>query len=490
MKTALSIAKYFSCLLIALLTIKVSFGQSNPGEINKIMTAYNKNGQFNGLVLVAENGKIIYEKAFGKAIYEWNIDNTLQTKMEVASITKTFTALMVMQLIQQGKISLDGKVSDYLTAYPRESGTKITIDQLLRHSSGLQQDIGDFPPNTNNFPDIVAKINEEFFSLSEQVDIISKRPLLFEPGTNYSYSSDGYAVLGLIIEQVTGLSYEDALKRLIAEPLQLSNTGYKDHLAVINKKAQGYAKSFSGISRGRQIGISPAGGIYSTIHDLFKWEQSLYTEKLINEKSKKIIFTKTPYLVGYGWQIDNNYFKTAADSIKMVRCTGSLPGFNSLVVRFPGQNKTIIVMENLKQPYYRQFEIVHTVAAALFHKPYTLPKPSLAEKIVQAFTSQGIKAALAIYDENKKTNAYYINEAEINGVGYYFLNMLRDIDNAIIIFKLNTELFPASANVYDSLGEGYMKKGDKENAVKFYQKSLQLDPANSNAKQMLEKLLK
>ena len=105
----------------------------------------------------------------------------------------------------------------YIKSYPAETGNKITVDHLLRHSSGLQQDIGDFPSNSNKFPDIVAKVNEEFFSLTEQVEIISKRQLLFEPGTQYSYSSDGYAVLGSIIEKVTSLDYTHILESLIQE---------------------------------------------------------------------------------------------------------------------------------------------------------------------------------------------------------------------------------------------------------------------------------
>ncbi len=452
------------------------------------MTTYSSIGQFNGLILVAEEGKIVYEKAFGKAIIEWGINNSLDTKMAIASITKTFTALLIMQLIEQGKVKLDGKISEYITDYPKEAANKITVDHLLRHSSGLQRDIADFPLSGNKFPDIVAKINEDFFSLEEQVQIISKRELLFEPGTSYSYSSDGYAVLGLIVERVTGSTYEEALRRQILDPLNLKSSGYKNHLAVVPNKAQGYAKSFAGISRGRQIGINPAGGMYSTIHDLFKWEQALYTEKIVGQKSKDILLTKTPYLVGYGWQISTNYFNSSTDSIKMERCTGSLPGSNSLVVRFPEHRKTIIVLENLKQTYYKQFEIVQSIASILFNKPYELPKKSIAEVLLEEIIHNGIQSGLKLIEENKNTKTYYVSESEINSLGYYFMNNVNKIDDAIEIFTVNTKLFPASANTFDSLAEAYMNKGDKKNAILFYQKSLQLDPGNENAKKMIEKL--
>jgi CubicO group peptidase (beta-lactamase class C family) len=480
--------RLLSLILAGILSFQATIAQSNAEKVKTIMKMYNELGQFNGLVLVAENGKIIYEKAFGKANIEFDINNSIETKMEIASITKTFTALMIMQLVEQGKVKLDGKISDYIAEYPKETGTRITVDQLLRHSSGLQQDIGDFPPNNNNFPDIVAKVNEEFFSLDEQIQIISKRSLLFDPGTKYSYSSDGYAVLGLIVERVTGLSYEQALHKLILDPLHMEDTGYKDHFAVVSNKAQGYARTLGGIVRGRVIGINPAGGIYSTLHDLFTWEQALYTDKIIHQRSKDIMFTKTPYLVGYGWQISSNYFNTPTDSVKMIRCTGSLPGFNSLVVRFPEQRKTIIVMENLKQPYYRQFDIVKTVASVLFKQPYELPKGSLAEAMLDAVKKDGWNHALKIYRENKRTNTYYVNEQEINSVGYYLLNILTMPDAALSVFQINTELFPNSANTYDSLAEAYMIKGDKQNALLFYEKSLQLNPGNDNARKMIDQL--
>jgi CubicO group peptidase (beta-lactamase class C family) len=475
-------------LTLFLFASKTQMAQSKSSEIDKIMKRYNAIGQFNGLVLVAEKGKIIYEKAFGKASYEWQIDNALDTKMEIASITKTFTALLIMKLIEQGKIKLNGTIADYIVGYKGEGASQITVDHLLRHSSGLQQDIGDFPTNSNDFPDIVAKINEDFFSLEEQVEIIAKRALLFAPGTKYSYSSDGYAVLGLIIERVTGLSYEEALQQLILKPLHLSNTGYKNHLAMIPEKAQGYVKSYEGISRGRHIGINPAGGMYSTLHDLFLWEQALDKDQLISQQSKDIIFTKTPYLVGYGWQISNNYFNSTTDSIKMVRCTGSLPGFSSLVVRFPQYGKTIIVMENLKQPVYRQFDIINKVASILFKKPYEFPKPSLAESMLATLQKDGIQRAIKQYEGNKKTGESAVNESEINSAGYYLLNTQKQVDEAIAFFKMNVELFPKSANAYDSLGEGYMRKGDKQKARFYYEESLRLDPGNDNAKRILDNL--
>lgn len=454
------------------------------------MKQYASNQQFNGVVLVAERGKIIYEKAYGLADYEWKVANTPDTKFEVASITKTFTALMIMQLAEHGDINLDGKISDYLPDYPKESGEKITITHLLSHSSGMQRDIADFPPTGNNFPDVVAKINEEFLSLKEQVDLIAKRPLQFEPGANYSYSSDGYTVLGRILEVICNKPYENVLDSLMLKPLHLTNTGYKSHYTIIGKKAAGYSEEYSGFKKARQIGIAPSGGIYSIAADLFKWEQALYSNQIIGDKSKEIIFRKTPAITSYGWKVNTNYFNSRnSDSLKVVRCTGALPGFNSLVVRFLKDNKTIILLENIRQLSYKQDDIINDIANILYEKSYSLPKKSLSKELLNKVQNSGTPQAKNLYKFYKaNTSGYYLNEQEINSIGYFLLYNAKRIDAAIALFEINTLEFPQSANAFDSMGEAYMISGDNKKAIENYKKSLQLDPTNDNAQKMIEKL--
>ena len=482
--------KYFYCLFIlCCYKYNNANAQSKAGHIEKLMRQYAATDQFNGVVLVAENGKLIYQNVFGVADYEWNIKNTIDTKFEIASITKTFTALMIMQLAERGKINLNGTVADYLKDYPAETGSKITITHLLVHSSGLQTDIADFPASGNNFPDIAAKINEDFLSISEQVNLIAKRPLLFEPGTNFNYSSDGYTVLGRIIEVVCNKTYEAALDSLILKPLQLNQTGYKDHFTIIGKRAVGYAETYLGYKRGRPFGIAPSGGMFSTARDLLKWEQALYTEKIITRPYKEIIFTKTPFVTGNGWKINENFFNTnSSDSIKVVKCTGGLPGFTALVVRFLRDNKTIILLENLRHLTYRHDEITEAIGNILYNKSYLLPKKSLAREMLKQLQNQGQQQATNLYKSFKRdSSSYYLNESEVNSIGYFLLNTFNK-DAALQFFKINTIEFPNSSNAFDSLGEAYMENGDSKNAIANYKKSLDLNPGNDNAKKMIEKL--
>jgi CubicO group peptidase (beta-lactamase class C family) len=454
------------------------------------MKQYAATDQFNGVVLIAEKGNVIYQKAFGVADYEWNIQNTIDTKFEIASITKTVTALMIMHLAERGKINLNGHITDYLKDYPEETGSKITITHLLRHSSGLQSDIADFPSNGNNFPDIAAKINEDFLSIAEQVNLIAKRPLLFEPGTSFNYSSDGYTVLGRIIEVVCNKPYEAVLDSLIIKPLGLNQTGYKDHFTIIGKRAVGYAETWLGYKRGRPFGIAPSGGIFSTAADLFKWEQALYTDKIISRSSKEIIFAKTPFVTGNGWKVDENFFKTdSSDSIKVVKCTGSLPGFTAFVVRFLKDNKTIILLENKRHITYRHEDIAGEIGNILYNKCYRMPKRSLAKEMLKTLQLAGKVPAMNLYKSFKSdSSAYYINESEVNSIGYLLLFDLGKKDAALEFFKINTLEFPKSANTFDSLGQAYMENGDNKKAIENYKKSIELDPGNDNAKKMIEKL--
>jgi CubicO group peptidase (beta-lactamase class C family) len=454
------------------------------------MKQYVAYGQFNGVVLIAEKGKVLYQKAFGVADFEWDIKNTTDTKFEIASITKTITALMIMRLAEHGRINLNGYISDYLQDYPAESGSRITITHLLTHSSGLQTDIADFPSSGNNFPDIAAKINQDFLSIAEQVNLIAQRPLLFEPGTSYNYSSDAYTVLGRIIEVVCDKTYEEVLDSLITKPLHLNNTGYKDHYTIIGKRAVGYAESHLGYKRARPFGIAPSGGVFSTAGDLLKWDQALYTDKIINQKSKDIIFKKTPFITGNGWKVDENFFDTnSSDSIKIVKCTGGLPGFTALVVRFLKDNKTIILLENTRQMVYRHDEIAAALANILYNKTYALPKRSLAKEMLHKLQRDGIRQAMNLYKSFKSnSSSYYLDESEVNSTGYFLLYTLNKKDAALEFFKLNTLEFASSANAFDSLGEAYLETGDAETALANYKKSFELDPSNDNAKKMIEKL--
>src|ERR1041385_1040776 len=195
-------------LLIAVLSILAAsanvLAQDKAAKIDELMKVYNSYRQFNGAVLVAENGKVIFKKGYGMANMEWNIPVETDTKFRLGSITKQFTSMLIMQLVQEGKIKLDGKLTDYLTDYRKDTGDRITIHQLLNHTSGI--------PSYTGLPNFFQDISRNPYTVSDFVKKYASGDLEFEPGTKWNYNNSGYFLLGAIIERVSGKTYEQVLK--------------------------------------------------------------------------------------------------------------------------------------------------------------------------------------------------------------------------------------------------------------------------------------
>ena len=487
-----NIVRLFAAVLLSLAVINFaaaesrSFAQTKVERIDELMTLYHKYGQFNGVVLVAARGQVIYERAFGYANLEWGIPNTLDTKFEIASMTKPMTALVIMQLVEEGKVRLDGKVSDYIPYYPRETGTKITVEQLLNHTSGLQQDIG-FSDDPNAIPPIITKINADLLSNDELVRLIAARPLRFEPGTDYGYSSDGYAVLGAIIEHATGKPYQQVFAERIFKPAGMTETVPALLTPIVPKRALGYRQNFASIENAMHIGATPAGGFYSTARDLHRWERALYGNSLASQRSKELLFGLRKVITAYGWKTAEEEW--AGKRHKVLRTTGGLPGFANLLLRVPEQERVIILLSNIRGNTWRNDDIAGAVNRILDGVTYQMPKRSIAETLAPIIEQSGVTTAVAQFRQMRARSAEYtLSESEMNNLGYYFLRTRKSADAAVAVFRLNVEAFPNSANAYDSLGEAYMVKGVKELAIKNYERSLELNPQNTNAVEMLKKL--
>src|SRR5688500_3790117 len=199
-------------------TFNGSQGQTKTDQLDKLIGTYAEYGKFNGSVLVAEKGKVIYKKGFGMADMEWNIVNQPDTKHRLGSITKQFTAVVIMQLVEQGKLKLDVPISTYLPDYPKKNGEVITIHHLLTHTSGI--------PNMTSFPRFVKDVMRNSYTPVQLVNMSADSTLEFKPGERFAYSDSGYLLLGYIIEKVTDKSYEQVLQENIFTPLRMNNIGY------------------------------------------------------------------------------------------------------------------------------------------------------------------------------------------------------------------------------------------------------------------------
>jgi CubicO group peptidase (beta-lactamase class C family) len=456
--------------------------QDKAAKIDELMKVYNSYQQFNGAVLVAENGKVIFKKGYGMANMEWNIPVETDTRFRLGSITKQFTSMLVLQLVQEGKIKLEGKLTDYLPDYRKDTGDRITIHQLLNHTSGI--------PSYTGLPNFFEEISRNPYSVSDFVKKYASGDLEFEPGTKWNYNNSGYFLLGAIVERVTGKPYEQVLKERIFDAVGMKNTGYDHHETILAKRASGYEKRLGGYVNASYLDMSlpyAAGSLYSTVEDLYLWDQALYTEKLLSPQLKEVMFKPGLINYAYGWVVRKAPLGAQGEPVAIIEHGGGINGFNTIIMRLPESKNLIVLLNNTGGT--KLGEMSQKISAILFGKPYKAPLRDIAETLFNTVSEKDVQAAIKQYRELKATqrDAYDFSEPQLNSLGYRLMQMKR-VKDAIEILKLNVEMFPQGFNTYDSLGEAYMENGDKNLAIQNYKKSLELNPKNTGAVDKLKKL--
>jgi len=480
----MKIAILFTLFIIAFMTAGNAFAQQKVKKIDALVKQYHDYGQFNGSILVAENGKVIYKKGFGMANMEWNIPNQPDTKFRIASVTKQFTAALVLQLVEEGKIKLDGKISDYLTDYRKDTGDKVTIHQLLNHTSGI--------PDYSARPNFSAEISRTSYAVADFVKKFASDDPEFEPGSKYRYSNGGYSILGAIIEKVTGKTYDTVLQERILKPLGMTNSGYARNSSLLEKHSSSYVKTPTGYINAPYIDMSipyAAGSMYSTVEDLFKWDQALYEDKILSAESKRLMFTPGLGDYGYGIRISDQPMGKSDRKTKIIWHGGAgINGFASLISRAVEKRQTVIILDNgsnaLNLP-----KITNSILGILNGQSYDAPKRSVAETLYKIAVGKNVASAVAEYRKLKAENSmtFDFSETELHTLGYQLLGIKRTKD-AIEIFRLNAEMFPKSSNAYDALGEAYLADGQKDLALANYKKAVELDPQNANALRIVKQL--
>ncbi len=471
------------CIAIILfVSPNVIVAQDHAAKIQEVLALAHKYRQFNGSALVAENGKVIYKSAFGGANMEWNIPNAPDTKFRLGSITKQFTATIILQLVEQGKIKIDAKLTDYLPEYRKDTGEKVTIHHLLTHTSGI--------PSYTGQPGFFENVSRNSYKVDDFVKKYASGNLEFEPGSKYSYNNSGYFLLGAIIERVTGKPYEQVLKQNIFDPLGMKNTGYDRHATILPKRATGYSKTPDGYINAPYLDMSipyAAGSLYSTVEDLYLWDQSLYTDKVLSAQSKALMYKPALDNYAYGWVVTNASFKQNDQPVQVIRHGGGINGFSTTIVRFPNEKNLIVMLDNTGSEYLDRLS--DSIAKILYNQPYEPPKISIVSVLDKTIAEKGIEAGIAQYRELKAKQAatYDFAEPELNRLGYQLLRTGKTRE-AIEIFKLNVEAYPQGFNTYDSLAEAYSTINERELAAQNYKKSLELNPNNTNAAEILKRL--
>jgi CubicO group peptidase (beta-lactamase class C family) len=450
-------------------------------QIDALLTKASELRQFNGSVLVADASGVIFRKGYGYANFEWQIPNAPDVRFRLGSITKQFTSMVVMQLVSEGKIKLDGKITDYLPDYRKDTGDRITITQLLNHTSGI--------PSYTSQPGFFAEVSRDPFGVAEFVKKHASGDLEFEPGTKWSYNNSGYFLLGAIIEKVTGKKYADVLQERIFTPLGMKSSGYDLSGPILPKRASGYQLAGGTYVNAPYLDMSipyAAGSLYSTVDDLYLWDRALYTDKLLRDDLKKQIFTPGLQDYGFGWGIRNRKLDDGTE-VGTIGHNGGINGFNTILLRVPDKKELVVLLDNTSRGDTLD-ALALSILSILHGVEPKMPRKSIVDELQQGTSGAAIAAK---YRELRKSHAeeYNFQESDLNTLGYSMLAQGR-IDDALELFKLNVEMYPQAWNPYDSLAEAYATKGDKEQAIRNYRKSYELNVENKNALTAIERLEK
>ena len=467
-------------LISVLLFANLAFSKEKAQQMADFIQEFHNYKQFNGNVLVAKEGKILFEKSYGYANFEWDIRHSKNSKFRIGSITKQFTAMLILQLAQQGKLKLDEPLATYLPDYRQDSAKKITIRQILNHTSGLG--------NYTQTKDFGEKYSRNPYSVDQFIRLLCSDDLLFEPGTQFRYSNSGYFILGAVIEKITGKRYQDVLQENILTPLKMANTGYDSHSKIIKYRASGYANNLAGYSNTDYLDMSipyAAGAMYSTARDLLKWDQALYSNQLLTAEYKKQMYqvsNQRDYALG--WEVKKLDKDQYGKALTQIQHGGGINGFNAFISRVIEDKLLIVILNNTGGAPLTP--MTNGLLNIYYEKPYEAATEHADSILYKALKDGGIAALKEKYAE-LVTHHKTPRERTINYFGYELMQMNK-LNAAVAVFELNSQHYPDSANTHDSLGEAYLAVGEKQKALISYKRALELDPESESAKNAIKQL--
>jgi CubicO group peptidase (beta-lactamase class C family) len=319
-------------------------------------------------VIVTKDRQVLLRKGYGLANLEWALPVTPDTVFRIGSVTKQFTAVAILMLVEQGKINLQDSIEKFLPGYPTHGHT-IAVEHLLTHTSGIKSYTG------------MKEWRSEWgrdFSIDELIDFFKFQPMDFAPGQRWNYNNSAYFMLAAIIEKASGISYDQFLQKNILEPLGLKQTCLELPGRIIPKRAAGYEKGPAGFSNAAYISMTQplsAGGMVSTVDDLACWDATLYEDRLISPAS--LCRAHTPYRLpdgsstdyGYGWGI-HHY-----EELEMIEHGGGIHGFSCHVMRVPSSRVFAAVLTNSGNPAKDPAELTFRLVTRTLGLPFPEAQP-------------------------------------------------------------------------------------------------------------------
>lgn len=351
----------FTFLLSYSITIESQNTLKLKTEIDDTLNEYYNDKKFNGTVLVAKRGKVIYQGAFGYANFDKKIKNTIETKFLIGSATKSFTAIAIMQAREKGLVSLHAPIKKYIPELNDELG-ELTLHFLMKNSSGL-------PVHLNR----ITELEYRDISSKELIALYNTTKLAFKPGSKYAYSNLNYQLCAIVLERVTGKSYKQYMETNVFKAIKMHNSGIERTYELAKDKALGYDLNDNKFVKSDDNYMSFAmggGDIYSNALDIAKWDSALYNNTLVNEKSKQLLYDGKPNefgTYGYGFKV-KEYNKSSGEKGKLVRHGGSMYGYICNFNRYLDDELIIIVLGNMRP--YPAMEITVAIEKKLLLNKY------------------------------------------------------------------------------------------------------------------------
>ena len=496
--------------LLILLTI-TAFGQQlapvsqRAAKIDSFLTLMARRNLFNGSILVAEKGEIIYNGSFGYADLGRKINHSERTQFNLASVSKPFTSLAILLLAQKGKLKLDDLVASYLPDFQYK---EISIRNLLNQTSGL--------PGLESSEREYIKGHPQEVLTNEAVYnhlIASKQPLSTSPGAQWNYNNMNYLLLALNVEKVSGVSFASYMKKNIFEVAGMKNTYVRTHdmanTTRYNRPAmyKSIFRNVDSLDHNRYQtyyhlgGITGSNNVVSTIQDLWSFDKALSDGKLISPELMEMAFTpltlsdgktfrmgSSTRSYGLGWNIYNSKTEPLQ---KFVFHDGHIVGLSTAMHKNLNSGQTIILYDNMDNNPIQLMISVSNIMMGI--EPLKIRQTSSLARIYgEWLVRKGIDFGTAKFNEMKSdTLNFHVDELELNRLGYDFMSESSNkyLPLSLEVFKLNTLLYPRSGNTYDSYANALEKAGKKEEAILMYQKSIILSPRNEDGKKALRKLL-
>jgi CubicO group peptidase (beta-lactamase class C family) len=461
--------------------VQVQSGNNTAAEIAELAKAYTDLEMFSGTVLVAKHGEVIYSGAFGEANKDHQVPNRLQTRYNIGSIGKTFTAVAIMQLIQDGALRLSDTLEKFYPECPFAEKKTITIHHLLTHTAGL----GDYLEHR----DYRAKL-ASLHSIADVLPMVFDQQPAIPPGERFQYSNSGFLLLGGIIEKVSGIAYREFIRERIFLPCGMMESGIYQEDEVLADRAIGYTQNADG-SFASNVRIIPAafsdGGLRTSAGDLLKFDQALKNDNLLSEQSKQAMFTPTRQRPTYacGWEVKDFFGQ------HYVGHSGGADGAEAFYYSFIDSEYTLIVLSNY---HNGAEELTSSIMNLLFSKPYSMPTVAdanfrLGYRMQQENMMQDAAKVLArnlTSDPPHLLSLFFAANIRIRG-GFEIETALHYLDRYLQLAGEGD--FPPPAIVWAQKGDAYTKLGRQPNAMRAYEKSLELDPQNEGIRKKLDKLL-